>query len=159
MVKHSFGDDPSSMYWDDDRDVAVFVYQCQERHSNPNMPMNGGMSAGPIMGGGSSDYCEVEKEVRYEVGSVKDDGDTHEGPYGYEIRDGATAYGDIVHKDTVDELPDWVDDVLDHLRSKVNDVDVGVLMTDPRGPEFDMMVVRENEYSVYFHRVDEEIVE
>jgi len=160
MVSHSFERRPSSMYWDDKQDLAVFTYTCEERHSNPNMPPTVGMGGGgPPMGGGS-EYCEAEKEVRYEIGSVKDDGDNHEGPYGYEMRDGENTYGDIVHKDTVDEVPAWVFEIINRAKAKVEDVNVGVLMTDPRGPEFDMMVVTgEGEYSVYLYKVGETVVE
>lgn len=155
MVKHSFGDDPSSMYWNDERDLAVFVYSCERTHTDPEMSDVPGMSMEDM-----SEGCSIEKEVLFEIGSVKDDDGAYDGPYGYEMRENSSAIGDVVHKSEFDEVPEWVFNSIESLKTKVEEATVDDLMFSPRGLSVNIrIVVNDNRHSVHLHKVEEELLD
>jgi hypothetical protein len=147
------------MYWDNERDVAVFERQCEETHPSDSAMLNGGLSGGPMMGGGE-EFCEAVKETHYVIRSVVDNSGIHEGPFGFVVRDDASAVGDTVHMDDVEKVPAWVDEIVGLGRSAIDSQDIDILLANPVGAEFSMpLATSDGEYTVTFTKVDENVVE
>lgn len=157
---HSFGREADGVYWDEDDGVMVVERECvhQVRESGvPGSTLSGGM----VVGGGRKRACGAVEELVYEVGSVVDIHEFHDGAHCVVVReDGSATTEGARHISELDVVPSWVGEIVELVEGIVDARDVGLMMCSLSGPEVPMSVATsETEYTVVFSRVCRRVVE
>lgn len=159
---HSFGREADGVYWDGDDGVMVVERECTHRIRESGIP-GSTLSGGMVVGGGRERSCGAVEEVMYEIGSVVDVHDVHEGTHCVVVSDNrsATTEGAVhISEFEGEEVPEWVGEIVELVKGVVDGRDVGLMMCELSGAEVPMTVATsETEYTVVFSRVGERVVE
>jgi hypothetical protein len=159
---HSFGRDADEMYWDDDYEAMIVERECEHRVRRSGTP-GSTISGGSVIGGGGEEMCGSVQKVAYEIRSVVDYHNEHEGSHcvvmsedGNAVTDGAKHISEFGEG----EVPEWVFRIEDQAKKVVEGRDVGLMMATLSGPEISMTITTsDSEYNVVFSRIDEWVEE
>lgn len=154
---HSFGRDADATYWDDDREVMIVKRECEHRVRRSGTP--GSTLSGGAVVGGREEACGAVQKLAYEIGSVVDYHNEHEGTHCVVVsdnREATTEGAKHISEFSEGNVPEWVSRVEDLAQSVAEGRDVGLMMAVLSGPEISMtLATSETEYNVVFSKVDE----
>lgn len=156
--EHSFPRESDNVGWDDERDVLIVERNCTCRvRTNPG-PVSGGFG-GP--GGHSEEPCDAVKKTAYEVYSVTDNHDNHSlDCSSVVVKEGGYVSDNSKHISELDEMPKWVESIIDTVRGRARQNTHIAHMTRLIGSQFSVLIARSNgEYNITFDKVDEQIIE
>lgn len=154
--EHSFTQDATEIQWDEKRDEIIVSRKCTGQ-VKAGVKVPPPTSSPPF----KTEPCRTQKEEAYKVRSVVDDHNHHDKPENHSITvmDGASPTKHSVHKDDLDEIPEWINEVVEFARTKADDVQAKYFMCYLGGSEISMtLATGETEYTVILEKVDEHVV-
>lgn len=155
--EHNFSRNATSIRWNEENEEIVVSRDCEGFvHSGTQLQIPSGEPSF------QEEPCPARKEQAYRVRSVVDTHDHHDEPENHSITvlDGVEATKHSVHKDSLSEVPDWIDEAVERARSKARDVEAKFFMCYLGGPEISMILATsDTEYTIVMTRVDERVVE
>lgn len=159
---HSFGRDADATYWDEDREAMIVERECEHRVRRSGTP-GSTLSGGAVIGGGREEMCGAVQKAAYEIRSVVDYHNEHEGTHCVVVsEDGEATTDGARHISEFDagDVPEWVFQIEERAQKVAEGRDVGLMMATLSGPEISMtLATSESEYNVVFSKVDEWVEE
>jgi hypothetical protein len=123
----------------------------------------GGTISGGVVVGGNTEYCGAVKQERYEIQSVVDYHDEHDGTHCVVVsEDGVASTDGAKHISEFEssEVPEWVSKIQNRAKNVVGNTDAEMLMAQFTGPEIPLSIATsESEYNVVFTRISSQVVE
>jgi len=157
--EHSFSREGEKTFWDEQKQQMVVERNCNVKMKNSTV---GSTLSGGAVVNETTEYCDVVKQDWYEIRSVVDNHNEHNGPHCVIVSDDGVASTDgskHISEFKENEVPEWVFDIEERAEKVVDQTDAEMLLAHLSGAEIPLdIATSDSEYTVVFSRVESTVV-